>query len=500
MHDKMKSRNQIIAAIFLLTVFVPCGRARAEGRRLFFDSKSHMVGISGSYSEIVDGGFSAHFFKNDVPLPSEAESEYGGAYDRDALLDAFKREQTGKKILDFLFSRTGNTLSINRLTARAMENVLLEDEERASVGALSKEDILQGDDYILPILENNFIYLQRQDPEKPNRVHWILFKVMINQEIFNQVYNTWEDPSSYDQIRVAVHYVTSGKFKVDNSGQDTNNRHLRAISKRVPEFAIRGQIVGRNPIRTDVGANNGLKSRDRMFIYRQNQNAKGEMYSQKVATVRVTDLDGQAADLYTFSGGTASYKKGDVAVLRQDMNSSYLVAGQYGGGGSYGAQLTIDERISLSRGGGSTYLIERLGGCVYPGFGNEVFLVDEENQKGLYNAPLILNGALGLGYGLTFLHGFELYPYALGQVEAMMMERRDDSSQAGLLGLKLQVPVGVKLSMNLLYPLQLTAGAEYVLNIMNLSEDQPYVDHSFLDVTGYNRSGLYFSVGLRLCL
>ena len=81
-----------------------------------------------------------------------------------------------------------------------------------------------------------------------------------------------------------------------------------------------------------------------------------------------------------------------------------------------------------------------------------------------------------------------------------MMERRDDSSQAGLLGLKLQVPVGVKLSMNLLYPLQLTAGAEYVLNIMDLSEDQPYVDHSFLDVTGYNRSGLYFSVGLRLCL
>ena len=105
-----------------------------------------------------------------------------------------------------------------------------------------------------------------------------------------------------------------------------------------------------------------------------------------------------------------------------------------------------------------------------------------------------------MGYGLTFLHGFELYPYALGQVEAMMMERRDDSSQAGLLGLKLQVPVGVKLSMNLLYPLQLTAGAEYVLNIMDLSEDQPYVDHSFLDVTGYNRSGLYFSVGLRLCL
>ena len=269
MHDKMKNKKHIIAVLFLLIVFLPYGRARGEGRRLFFDSKSHMVGISGSYSEIVDGGFSAHFFQNEVALPSEARSVLGGAYDRDALLDAFQREQTGKKVLDYLFSRTGNKLSISRLTERAMENVLLEDEERASVGALSKEDILQGDDYILPILENNFIYLQRQDSEKTDRVHWILFKVMINQEIFNQVYNTWEDPSSYDQIRVPVKYVASGRFKIDKSGQDTNNRHLRAISKRVPEFAIRGQIVGRNPIQTDVGTHNGLKNSDKMYIYRQ---------------------------------------------------------------------------------------------------------------------------------------------------------------------------------------------------------------------------------------
>jgi hypothetical protein len=56
-----------------------------------------------------------------------------------------------------LFSYNGSSLSEDRLKDLALQNVLKSDDERASIGVISKDDILK-EDY-LPILENNYIFI-----------------------------------------------------------------------------------------------------------------------------------------------------------------------------------------------------------------------------------------------------------------------------------------------------------------------------------------------------
>ena len=65
----------------------------------------------------------------------------------------------------------------------------------------------------------------------------------------------------------------------------------------------------------------------------------------------------------------------------------------------------------------------------------------------------------------------------------------------------LRLPVGVKLNVNLFYPVQLQLGATYdvVAFKLNSSESFGYKDaeNGFLKPNGYSRSGLNFFVGFR---
>lgn len=54
-----------------------------------------------------------------------------------------------------------------------------------------------------------------------------------------------------------------------------------------------------------------------MRIYRQAMK-DSVMYSKCVSITRVSDISADSATLYTYAGGHASYKKGDIAVWSQD--------------------------------------------------------------------------------------------------------------------------------------------------------------------------------------
>ena len=98
------------------------------------------------------------------------------------------------------------------------------------------------------------------------------------------------------------------------------------------------------------------------------------------------------------------------------------------------------------------------------------------------------------------------------------MEKAVNSNIPSLSSLGLSIPLGLKFNLNLWYPLQLTFGAEYVINVNiggsldNLIEweedenersyttaysDYHYIKRDFMTPNNYKRSGLNFIAGFR---
>lgn len=87
---------------------------------------------------------------------------------------------------------------------------------------------------------------------------------MINKDVLDQVFNSWNDMDKYNQIKVPISFVSSDKAKlikdIDTKQEILKNKTKRKMAIKVPAFAIRGQVTGRNPFATNIGTIYGLKT------------------------------------------------------------------------------------------------------------------------------------------------------------------------------------------------------------------------------------------------
>jgi hypothetical protein len=183
--------------IFATTVSCLLAAPLSAKEKTFYDSKSNIVCIAGNYELLEYGN---KFRKVEVSIPQSYST-----YTAKQIEETLNSENYGKKILDYLFSYNGSSLSEDRLKDLALQNVLKSDDERASIGVISKDDILK-EDY-LPILENNYIFIVNT---KKGKKRWNVYKVMINKDVLDQVFNSWNDMDKYNQIKVPL--FGKGKF------------------------------------------------------------------------------------------------------------------------------------------------------------------------------------------------------------------------------------------------------------------------------------------------
>lgn len=491
---------------FIFTTTVSCLLAAplSAKEKTFYDSKSNIVCIAGNYELLEYGN---KFRKVEVSIPQSYST-----YTAKQIEETLNSENYGKKILDYLFSYNGSSLSEDRLKDLALQNVLKSDDERASIGVISKDDILK-EDY-LPILENNYIFIVNT---KKGKKRWNVYKVMINKDVLDQVFNSWNDMDKYNQIKVPISFVSSDKAKlikdIDTKQEILKNKTKRKMAIKVPAFAIRGQVTGRNPFATNIGTIYGLKNCDKVAIYRTKEK-NGKMYSSKVSTTRACNVADSTANLYTFAGGQASYKKGDVAVYQPSSNTSIYITGEYMDH-SYGIGLTYDKRIGLSRSGISQYIMLKAGTGIYEIHNKRLYAT---NTGDVVKSPIYMNAGLGYGLGFEFAHCLEFVPYFMAQWEGLYFANKYESPNAtyndgtkdyhssnygkDVWNHAVRVPIGAKFNVNIVYPLQLTLGAEYILNFnLNKIKDddntKSNAERFFFDPTGYKRNGLNIYAGLR---
>ena len=487
-------KKTIIAAIAVAMA------ATAQAKERFYDSKSQIISVTGHVGELASGGFGAKMFYNDIDFEIDAAVDEKGRFVESGMEGNVNSAGLGRKILDYLFMWDGRKMSEELLKQRAWENVQQNDWEIASAGIKDAATVLR-EDY-LPILQNQYVFFQRTS--RAGRTAWIVLKAEITKETFDAVFAAWDNPQLYGQIAVPVKAVASGEFKDD---ADVRNKLLREVSKKVPAFAIRGQVTGPR-LGAAIGLEGGIRPADRLVVYRQVER-DGVMRSKKVCTTRAVATINDSTRLYTIAGGFASHRKGDMAVLQQDkrMSLSFTGAKQ---GHAYGGGVAWDWTTSFHASGISWHTIAAVEASVMEGFGKDLYEIGGK----VYYPPFIFDFGAGLAMGYTFAHKIQLQPYFLAQMEMLYFSEKTVSKTAYDNGdytsaaYSLNLPIGLKASINLHYPVQLTLGAEYRIVAYKFNPDDgqdikyiPYktVDEDFLKPIGFSRSGLNVYGGIRIC-
>lgn len=463
-----------------LIAFFSGNEVCAAKEKIFYDAKSQLIGVSGDVDFLIKSGFENKIFINDVPieieLPKLTEKQKKKGWNDEQIVEITRmlnRQRVGHKILASLFPYKTNadgsiSLSDSVMNARALANAQLADVEKASIGMLDSTSILR-DDWE-PILKNNYIFLSYFDLGfLKYYVDFIVFKVDITDDIINQVYQNWNNPTGFEAIDVNLICQYSGAQKY---GENNYSAFIRKLSEKVSAFAIRGQLISRNPAKANIGASDGLKKGDLVSLYRQKMDKEGELYSQRVSRARVCDVEEESSRMFFVSGTKGSYKAGDVVVFTPDKKSGLGIYANFNSGRFFGVSMNWDYMLNVSKSGLTSYWLTQLK-------------VVTDNY--MNDWPVVVDfKPIGYGLSWTFLGRFEAMPFFNAGVEYV---RNGSENQAGVV-----LSGGLRFDVNIAYPVKFSFGAEYE-GVIGLDLSDKIDSFSNYDLN--NRNGVNFFAGIR---
>ena len=420
--------------------------------------------------------------------------------DGNVIADKLNQDKIGKTVLNRLLKRDlHGRLDMTSLYEEALKNTTLQETEVAMQDfSAEAKDVLKKE-ISYQLLKNNYIIIIQEIPKKKHpeksKYYWQAFHVDIDDRIIQQVFLNWENPSIYDEIEVPVSFVGEGRYYT--------NSFLFDLGKKVPAFAIRGSVFSRHPFLAYTTAQQGVKKGDRFFIYRFKENRKGEIYSKKVCTTRATDVTDEHTRLYTVSGKYASKKRGDIAVQKDRHKTSLSLMGQYSAGNDsrIGGRILFDYLTHFSKRGIAQYVLIGLDYNRYKKEPEGVWW----NENGEFAQPALndINASLGYGFGFNLLGRIEIMPYALiGYQHTFLTNREsliywdhdsDDWATLNFDGYNAFVGhAGIRLSINIWYPLQLMIAADYNYATKDKEYNQIIERHDMNRVNFYAGFRLHF--------
>ena len=509
--------------IHVLFAFLLLAATGARAQKLSFDSKYIKVGVVVAGSGVDEAAFADD---PNIRCLGEAELPFKLTTDRksersETAMQAVARRLTeaglGKQTLDMLLHRDAAGLHIDRLYDEALGNTTIEEISEASFDVSAEtKDVLKRE-IARQLMKNNFIVLTSSNKERTKG--WLhVFHVDIDDRIIDQAFNTWNDPARYDQIVVPVTYrgsveisrgllaslIAMGQQAVSG---DSGAELVMDIAKEVPEFAVRGPVVTRRPFVARPGARQGIRPGDLLYVYRSFLDKDSVVYSKKICSVRATEVGPDSVRLYTVSGRMASNKLGDIAVYRGRHRWAFstLWQGSFGSDARHGARLLWERRFGgFSPKGRSHYFLLGLDVNSFKSDPRGVWFDYDDRAV----QPKLMSGGINLGYGIGwhFLGRLELMPYALvgaqlaGLTKSNMQYwdfKEEDWANfpGGMAGLTpfFTGHAGLRLNVNLWYPVQLTVGADYNCNIpLDKKKEVSYKNHELNRLNFY--AGLRFNL------
>ena len=501
---------KIFASLLSLSLLFGAQTLEAKKERVYYTAKSNLIGVSGNY-EILERALSGKVEINPVTintvLPSPENGKSYTDYEIRRVERSLNEEEAGKRVINYL-------LGVDKY-GRPDERLL---EQRAVANATSYEiERVQGDMEAIknnwyPVLSHNYIFLQR---EMGGKLAYMVFRVDVSKSAEQEIRASWDDVSAYRQIPIPVVYCGSGVVELDADATKLQSK----LAAQVPDFAIRGQMLSRAS--ANISPADGAKRGDRVYIYR-NENIDGQNVSKRIARGRITGWDykqevgHECAHFYRIAGNAGNPKNGDMVVVRPDKKWAMSVNALYQEH-LWGIDLNWDKLGGFYKSGLVNHFLINLSAMLTDDpsheFNDDVLSGESYyHQESEYHAPFMVNFGLGYGLSKNFLAMIDVMPYFMVQGEWSYMINKthvlsgdDDyassSTKEGISAFSVNIPVGLRLGINIAYPVQLTLAGGYNFS-WGFNSDENY-KHSYdtieraLDDIGVNRKGVFFEAGIR---
>lgn len=434
----------------------------------------------------------------------------------------------GKEIVAFWYNRDGEgMMDASIIKARGRYNAT-DQEVLNSRATKVGEQKLKDDGYDL--IKNSYVLvldysgIERGTNDKGEEqwkatANLHVYKLGYTKQTEEAVFDSWIYDDDDEQARMAkrqiwedmtvvLYYVTSesvtSTVKTEDGGLpkavvSAYNGAVTRIENKVDSWNVRAAINKTKPLRAKIGKKEGLKNGDRFRTYTYRQDADGNIKSVPGGYVRATyisnNLGNATGDMlesqfYQISGLRVS----EGAVLKQSNDISLGVSLGYRMGAIAGYNLLLDKLVSIRTNGISHYAL----------LGLNFDLLSEKklNGHGLQTSGgkgvNFINATVGYGIGLhPYIHQIEFVPYVMLGIDNILLGDEEMDEDATFSQKSAYALVGgVKLNVNVYYPFQIYAAADYN---QFLVQGSLYKDrNTSLSGAGLGReNGFTFSFGVK---
>lgn len=389
------------------------------------------------------------------------------------------------------------------------------------------------------VLANNYVIMLDNRPDGKRGTQWTLYRLDVPADCASLMI---QNNGSTKGINATWVKEKTGVFK--DSWDLEKDREK--FSQACPVFALGAQVVDTKSHNTAARIGTGdlasLSSGDRFYAYRTVLDEKteqpvskriGVMRAIKISHSSMRDTNNDSTLFVQIAGRrTPSSNYGDVLVYTPDKRMATGVAGTFQKG-MVGAKVDFDWMVNMSRMGFAGYAMASLGVKVpYKNVG-DWYILDSEGEKEQKHLTGLLSKVdhiivpylrLGYGLGFHFWHSFEIRPYVMigaelpmlltasGTVEPTMdMEsqifcpygfRKEEPTIDELtrsVGLNVSGTAGVRFTLNISYPLQVYAGAEYTYGYLTTDWEKDLNDMIMKPIGINMKSNFGLYAGLKWC-
>ncbi len=374
-----------------------------------------------------------------------------------------------------------NNPDVKALYQQALKESTVEEREIAEKNITATPELILQQEGAMQLLKNNYVVIVKPEinkaGENTGKNIWTVYHINIDDEIINQVFYNWSSPEILKTINPSSQFIDTGKIKKNNM-----SLIIYEIQKKVGAFAIRGPIIANHPTTAAIGENQSVRKGFRMKVFKTIENKKGKTLSKKIADARATNIGKDNTKLKIIAGKYPNYKNGDIAIVSGRGGWTLNIEGQYSHGPDWktSGKIFTERLLRYYSSGISTYFI----------MGGEFGMFNKAPEKIWYEKPSFsspniqprlcnIGAFFGYGLGVSLLTKFELIPYFtvggnfysdLGIKEGYIWNE-DDQQFMEISGnpnhdidksfMALNVEGGVRLAINIIYPLQLTVGCNY---------------------------------------
>lgn len=484
---EMKRMSSFAVAVATVMALNAQGTAKVESQQAFDYNRSSLsvVALTGltSYDNAATAWTSEADFDGKFDMNKIQTGSVRTANTVDDIKNALNNAGVGKQVLNYWVQYDGTKFDDGLMKQRARYNATDADVLRDKAAKVSTLDVVNKN-----VLKNSYVMVTgptevKSVTGKKGNVTYIakvdahVFQLDLTDEMIDNIWSNWLDEGStpnqrdqYNALSVGLTYVasTTGKTGAGETAEeavkDAFEEILQPLEKKIDSWQVVTSIYQKHPLGAKIGKKEGLRNSDRYRAFKVVEDVDGNLAYKKMGFVRATKIvdnaqnatgESECSQFYQISG--KNLREGMFLKQKKDAKISVSAYGNINGiqvGG-----LDIDYLIHTSN---------TLGIMQYAGI--SVGISPDSDQDANY-IPVALNYSVGI-HPVRILEitpnigvGADVYLNSNDDIN-------DDDEDSFAKKLAYFARGGVKVGLQLWYPVQIFVRADYAYRI---SEGEAYI-------------------------